>query len=776
MAHDGADEAGSRIYAEEVRISHPPAITAVSGVSVEGSMLSIGTLSIICTWPLWLLFALAPGVTGEEQWVVGNWYVITTASAFASAVFALLGAWIRGTHRAFFLALRYAALTIVVALVLLLAHPENTGRDSGIPGLWFAGFCALPATCLALTVSVRSAFFSTTATVGTTAVINTVVGGHTGVAQFIAYVGYSLLLALYFTQFAAEALQIGRVVDRAEETARRSSIRAARLRARSEEMTKFTALVHDNVLSNLSAIARSEKPEALPDLSLPSQFDNGPEVTSQVFVDVVTRAVTGATPDCEIIVAVAADATPVPTVVASTMTLAVSELARNSVVHAGAVAHRACTIRIGAGEVTVEYRDDGAGFDPAKVRPTAAGLRTSVQGRMDTVDGGGVTIISAPGAGTTVILIWDGSQVHERLDDAGAGASVDSIVKQPDLRGSLSMNRTARHVFAVGHISVFGAMAAADGPLTTPGTLLTLAMIVAAVLLLLYDQSSPLNQRRARLVVTLLVAAVVAGLWQNPDGPEGWLRGWHLAAVSMLAAMLAVTRRPWHALTVVGAGATGLEILRLTGLTPMRSWGITGLSLLSMSLIVVVAVIVTSGLYSFVRRVPVAQDQLRRSLEVEAAVQEAAQQRALNLHMLECAAGPVFSAVNQIDVIPPALATRAHVAELGLRDIIRSPLLTPPALQGAVKDARMRGVTVLLLDDLTGHPGVAGSRPVAEKAVDLLLGHFLGAVDRASSGHVTIRLLPPGRTVFATVTDETGILRFTADGRRIRTTPVTETF
>ncbi|WP_291474353.1 hypothetical protein [Corynebacterium sp.] len=45
-------------------------------------MLRIATLAIMCTWPLWLLFTLAPGVTAgtaEDNRVTGNWYVITTA-------------------------------------------------------------------------------------------------------------------------------------------------------------------------------------------------------------------------------------------------------------------------------------------------------------------------------------------------------------------------------------------------------------------------------------------------------------------------------------------------------------------------------------------------------------------------------------------------------------------------------------------------------------------------------------------------------------------------
>lgn len=345
-------------------------------------MLRIATLAIACTWPLWLAAALLPGF--GDGWVAGNWYVITTAALFGAAELGLIVAWGLGTRTALVVGLRCAASTVVLALMLLPGAPD-TGQDSGDPGLWFAGFCALPATAFALTVPLRPAFLFSFLTVGTTAVVNTGIGGHTDLLVFTAYVGYSVILGQYFAQFAAAALHIGRLVDRTEETARLNSIRAVRLRARAEEMSSFTALVHDHVLSNLSAVARGERPQELPELGLTSLFEGQPEVCPQSFVEVATRAVRVASPDCRIEATVAGDAAPVPTVVASPMVLALSELARNSAAHAGDGVHRRCIIRVGAGAVDLGYRDDGTGFDPEQVRPTAAGLRISVRGRVRTL-------------------------------------------------------------------------------------------------------------------------------------------------------------------------------------------------------------------------------------------------------------------------------------------------------------------------------------------------------------------------------------------------------
>ncbi len=740
-------------------------------------MMRIATLAIMCTWPLWLFFALAPGLSvdggpgatdgtdgTERNWVVGNWYVITTALIFASAETALIAAWVRGTRRALVTGLRYAGATLVASLLLLLARPD-TGQDSGNPGLWFAGFCALPATAFAVTVSMRTAFLFTGVTVGVTAAVNTVTGGFTAPVQFIAYVGYSVILGQYFAQFAAAALHIGRTVDRTEDAARRNSVRAARLRARTAEMVKFTALVHDNVLSNLSAVARGDKPEALPDLSLTSLFEGGAEVAPQTFAEAVGLAVTGVTPDCAVDVTVTGDATPVPTVVASPMVLALSELARNSATHAAGATRRRCVVVIGAAEVTIRYCDNGAGFDPDEVRQTAAGLRISVRGRMDAVDGGGASITSTPGAGTTAELTWSGVNDPEPPEESGPDAPVANIMARSDLEGTLAMNPVFFHVSTAVHAALFVAMAAANGPLAAPATLATLTLLLVAAVILIYGEISPLQHHRAQLVPVLLVAAIVVGLWQHPDGPEGWLRGWHLAAVALLAAMLAVARRPWYALGTVTAGAAALQVLDLTGVTPEQSAGLTGVSLTGPSLIVVAAVIVNFGLYSVVWRVPAAQERLRRSVEEETVAEESAQQRAQNLRLLEATVGPVFTAVNGAGEISPALARRARLTELGLRDMIRSPLLNAPALRDAVRDARLRGVTVLLLDDLTGRQGGDPGQPDAEKAVELLLGEFVTAVDAAQPGaRVTVRLLPPGRSAFATVTDGDGSRRFPVPG------------
>ncbi len=62
-------------------------------------------------------------------------------------------------------------------------------------------------------------------------------------------------------------------------------------------------------------------------------------------------------------------------------------------------------LRVTGGSVRVAVRDDGRGFDPARVPPARYGIREAIIGRMRAV-GGSAQVRSRPGAGTTVLLEW----------------------------------------------------------------------------------------------------------------------------------------------------------------------------------------------------------------------------------------------------------------------------------------------------------------------------------------------------------------------------------
>ena len=101
-------------------------------------------------------------------------------------------------------------------------------------------------------------------------------------------------------------------------------------------------------------------------------------------------------------------AVPVPVAVA--IAHATREALANVAAHAGTgeawVTVRSLAAVAGADAgVEVTVRDEGAGFDPARLGPGRLGVRRSITERV-TDCGGSAAVRSAPGAGTVVRLCW----------------------------------------------------------------------------------------------------------------------------------------------------------------------------------------------------------------------------------------------------------------------------------------------------------------------------------------------------------------------------------
>ncbi|WP_280385976.1 hypothetical protein [Nocardia wallacei] len=86
----------------------------------------------------------------------------------------------------------------------------------------------------------------------------------------------------------------------------------------------------------------------------------------------------------------------------------------------------------------------------------------------------------------------------------------------------------------------------------------------------------------------------------------------------------------------------------------------------------------------------------------------------------------------------------SRLLEAELRDSLRAPALTTAALAAATRGARGRGVEVLLLDD-------GGLSEAADGLVSTVLDTAAQQLDKANAGSITVRILPPGRHVLATI-------------------------
>ncbi len=225
------------------------------------------------------------------------------------------------------------------------------------------------------------------------------------------------LWALVFTGAAmalsGSAAVSGLRLDDALTQQREAVSRARTAKAQRDETARLDALIHDDVMSVLvTARSGAEVKE------LPAYAEHALSEVSQLAKD---RAVAGATtsigtltarlragmrrrPNGSVSTRIDSSA-PISSAAASAMTEAAAEAIRNAAKHAPGAA---LDVRFesDAERVRLVLSDDGPGFDPNTVGPTHLGIRTSIKRRMDLVEGGAASIVSSPGAGTTVTLTW----------------------------------------------------------------------------------------------------------------------------------------------------------------------------------------------------------------------------------------------------------------------------------------------------------------------------------------------------------------------------------
>lgn len=697
----------------------------------------------------------------DHSWV-SNWFPTVSAALFAGANALMLLAWASGNRQSMILANRLAGFSVPAAMGLL-AIGLAQGDVRPEYGIWFTGFAGVPAVAFALTVPLQLGLPWFFFTVGGVTVSNAVLLGRDSWYDLAGEVGFAVINTFAFIIVAAAAMRVARVTDVTEARARRDFARAARMRSRADEMVRFTALIHDHVLAELAAIAKGLKPTGAVDLHFGAGLAGADVGDADSFIRIVSERVRAETPDCRILVLGTPDLgkTGMPEQAMANMVMSLSEIARNSARHAGPGADRRCEISLSPGAVMLRYVDDGPGFDPADVPHTSAGLRVSVHGRMASVDGCAVDVRTAPGEGVDVRLTWTADEPESPVGQLPVG-----LDKEP-VYSILGMNVVFSWQFAVAMATVFTVillLAAAEAPGLPEFA--TILLIMIALSLLMPGEHSVLPMPRTVALVVVEIAICMVGPWQQIVEIEGaWNRLVFINAVALIASLLALRGRPLSAvIAVLGAGVV-MEILARAGAGNAPDVGVV--TVVSFSIIVFAATLVHMGIAYFFRRLPEARAQQHRAEAAAAAAMEAKARRRKNLGWLESEILPVLDAARFVDPPTGQLRERARLTELRLRDVLRSPLLDRPALTSAIWAARARGVTVRLLDDRSGW-GDNGDDAVViaddgidvRESVDAMLGPAIRAVDDAEPGtEVTIRLLPPGRDSFASISDDRGVVK-----------------
>ena len=197
--------------------------------------------------------------------------------------------------------------------------------------------------------------------------------------------------------------------------------------SRTVERREHDRLLHDTVLNTLTAVARSGPAGGIisrcgQDLARLERALSEPADPAGAF----SRPVSGLVADLHAVagemrargLAVQVQPEPgpaghspaVPAPVAVAIAHATREALANVAAHAGTgeawVTVRPLAAAAGAAAgVEVTVRDEGAGFDPARLGPARLGVRRSITERVADC-GGSAAVRSAPGAGTVVRLCW----------------------------------------------------------------------------------------------------------------------------------------------------------------------------------------------------------------------------------------------------------------------------------------------------------------------------------------------------------------------------------
>ncbi|MEU2251995.1 ATP-binding protein [Nocardia xishanensis] len=231
----------------------------------------------------------------------------------------------------------------------------------------------------------------------------------------------SVGLCALFLWCAVYARAAAARVDRESAIASSRAAAVAGAAARDRERARFAALIHDAVLSTLldasrtgtdSPVLRKQAERTLAQLDELRGGGTEPDrLNAQAAVGFLRAAVHEVNQG---IVFGArrwsgVDDLRLPVDAAGTIAAALAEAVRNSLRHAtvpGRAVQRAVTVTVSAGGIRVVFRDDGAGFDPAKVPVDRLGISVSILGRMRRLPGGAAFVESQPGEGTSVTLVW----------------------------------------------------------------------------------------------------------------------------------------------------------------------------------------------------------------------------------------------------------------------------------------------------------------------------------------------------------------------------------
>lgn len=557
-----------------------------------------------------------------------------------------------------------------------------------------------------------------------------------------------LLLAL----FSYVRGQVARVDERIAEARRSESDAAVRAQLVAQR-SQLDAVIHDEVMTTLVAAARSTgvHDPHVTDLAqhavaaLNAQAEDAgadavfpPTQVARLLRDVVASVSPGAAVEDR----VDPLAPPVPQPVVESLAQATREAVLNAEKHA-----QADTIRVavtvfettGACRVEVEVADDGVGFDVEAVPERRLGIRLSLVGRMRTVDGA-AEVTSEPGRGTSVRLSWEGAPgplMVGRGSTAVASLRNHPLVATVPLMPIRLLTLAALAQFTIigllqsPHVEAPWAMQASTG-------LLWGAMPFAV-------HRFGLRMSRPGACALALVALSFAGLnaWALP--PLAWTMHdtWFMGAIGVIVVLLRAGDH--RAMAWATAALSGVMLLAFAWVQDAPILIELASAMTPLWWLIVVEMLI-AWMHRASREYQAAEAMAAAASEAGASSFARLVVREVWLSDLRTQVGGMLDRLLDPDVpITDADRASALALEGRLRDGIKAANFSAPALATAIMDARLRGVTVTLVDNR----GTA----LPDAARRTTLRHLEHVVRTASSGRIVARTAPEGYDEAVTIVE-----------------------
>ncbi|WP_010203875.1 hypothetical protein [Salinibacterium sp. PAMC 21357] len=263
------------------------------------------------------------------------------------------------------------------------------------------------------------------------------------------------------------------------------------------------------------------------------------------------------------------------------------------------------------------------------------------------------------------------------------------------------------------------------------------------------------NERvSVRVSLFVIAASVLTTLLSSWNAITGGFSQWYVGAGAL--AMFYLGLRGRDLLAWVGFAAIGLATI---------AWGLTTEDRLVEAFVLVARqapIVLVGSLFSFgMKRTSRKLEHVHEADTIRVAAEAAAlartAERSRRLASLDAAVGANLQRIADGEELSEEDRDELLIAEARLRDSLRARQLDLPEVVAAVQRARRRGVVVLLLDD---------RYPLAlpSGALSSVIDASVRMLDAAHSGTVTIRLLPAGRQLLATlVADGDGYTRVELD-------------